>query len=194
MALSSLRPLREISTGFRIRLIVRMYLPFFSIFVEGKIISTITNIQYMSLTERINNDIKEAMKAREKEKLEALRDIKAKLLLEATSGADGVTEAAENKIVLKLHKQRMESYEIFKQQGREDLAEAELFQSKVIEAYLPKMMSEDEIRAAVREKMAAVGATGPQDLPKVMGPIMGQLNGKADGKVISEIVKQELNK
>ncbi|MBI3134192.1 MAG: GatB/YqeY domain-containing protein [Bacteroidetes bacterium] len=148
----------------------------------------------MSLTERINNDIKEAMKAREKEKLEALRDIKAKLLLEATSGADGVTEAAENKIVLKLHKQRMESYEIFKQQGRNDLAEAELFQSKVIEAYLPKMMSEDEIRQAVREKIAAVGAAGPQDLPKVMGPIMGQLNGKADGKVISEIVKQELNK
>lgn len=148
----------------------------------------------MSLTEKINNDIKEAMKAREKEKLEALRDIKAKLLLEATSGADSVTEAAENKIVLKLHKQRMESYEIFKQQGRADLADAELFQAKVIEAYLPQQMSEDDIRKAVREKMAAVGATGPQDLPKVMGPIMGQLNGKADGKLISEIVKQELSK
>lgn len=148
----------------------------------------------MSLTEKINNDIKEAMKAREKEKLEALRDIKAKLLLEATSGSDGVTEAAENKIVLKLHKQRMESYEIFKEQGRADLADAELFQAKIIEAYMPKMMSEDEIRKAVQEKIAAVGATGPQDLPKVMGPIMGQLNGKADGKVISDIVKQELNK
>lgn len=148
----------------------------------------------MSLTEKINNDIKEAMKARETEKLNALRDIKAKLLLEATSGAASVTPEAENKIVMKLHKQRMESYEIFKQQGREDLAEPELFQAKIIENYLPKMMSEDEIRAAVREKMAAVGATGPQDLPKVMGPIMGQLNGKADGKLISEIVKQELNK
>jgi len=88
----------------------------------------------------------------------------------------------------------MESYEIFKQQGRADLAGPELFQAKIIEAYLPKMMSEDEIRQAVREKMAAVGATGPADLPKVMGPIMGQLNGKADGKLISEIVKQELNK
>ncbi len=148
----------------------------------------------MSLTEKINNDIKEAMKAREQEKLNALRDIKAKLLLEATSGSGGVSEEAENKIVMKLHKQRMESYEIFKQQGRADLADPELFQAKIIEAYLPKMMSEDEIRQAVREKMAAVGATGPADLPKVMGPIMGQLNGKADGKLISEIVKQELNK
>ncbi|MBK9590693.1 MAG: GatB/YqeY domain-containing protein [Crocinitomicaceae bacterium] len=148
----------------------------------------------MSLTEKINNDIKEAMKAREQEKLNALRDIKAKLLLEATSGTGGVSEEAENKIVIKLHKQRMESYEIFKQQGRADLAEPELFQAKIIEAYLPKMMSEEEIRQAVREKMAAVGATGPADLPKVMGPIMGQLNGKADGKLISEIVKQELNK
>jgi uncharacterized protein YqeY len=148
----------------------------------------------MSLTEKINNDIKEAMKAREQEKLNALRDIKAKLLLEATSGTGGVSEEAENKIVIKLHKQRMESYEIFKQQGRADLADPELFQAKIIEAYLPKMMSEDEIRKAVQEKMAAVGATGPADLPKVMGPIMGQLNGKADGKLISEIVKQELNK
>jgi len=148
----------------------------------------------MSLTEKINNDIKEAMKARETEKLNALRDIKAKLLLEATSGSGGVSEEAENKIVIKLHKQRMEAYEIFKQQGRTDLAEPELFQAKIIESYLPKMMSEEEIRKAVQEKIAAVGATGPQDLPKVMGPIMGQLNGKADGKVISEIVKQELNK
>ena len=148
----------------------------------------------MSLTERINNDIKEAMKAREKEKLEALRDIKAKLLLEATSGADSVTEEAENKIVLKLYKQRMEAYDIFKTQGRQDLADAEMFQAKIIEAYMPKMMSEDEIRKVVQDKIAAVGAAGPQDIGKVMGPVMGQLSGKADGKVISEIVKQELAK
>jgi uncharacterized protein len=148
----------------------------------------------MSLTEKINNDIKEAMKAREKEKLEALRDIKAKLLLEATSGADSVTEEAENKIVLKLYKQRMEAYEIFKAQGRQDLADAELFQSKIIEAYMPKMMTEDEIRKVVQDKIAASGAAGPQDMGKVMGPVMAQLSGKADGKVISEIVKQELSK
>jgi len=148
----------------------------------------------MSLTEKINNDIKEAMKAREKEKLEALRDIKAKLLLEATSGADSVTEEAENKIVLKLYKQRMEAHDIFKQQGRQDLADAEMFQAKIIETYMPKMMSEDEIRKVVQDKIVAVGAAGPQDMGKVMGPIMGQLAGKADGKVISEIVKQELNK
>lgn len=148
----------------------------------------------MSLTDKINNDIKEAMKARESEKLNALRDIKAKLLLEATSGSGGVSEDAENKIVLKLHKQRMEAYEIFKQQGRSDLADAELFQAKIIENYLPQMMSEEEIRKVVQEKISAVGAAGPQDISKVMGPIMGQLSGKADGKLISEIVKQELNK
>lgn len=147
----------------------------------------------MSLTERINNDIKEAMKAREKEKLEALRDIKSKLLLEATSGSGTVSEEAENKIVLKLHKQRLETYEIYTQQGRPDLADAEMFQAKIIEAYLPKMMSEEEVRKVVREKIASVGASGPQDMGKVMGPVMGQLNGKADGKVISEIVKQELS-
>ncbi|MBK7130493.1 MAG: GatB/YqeY domain-containing protein [Crocinitomicaceae bacterium] len=147
----------------------------------------------MSLTERINNDIKEAMKAREKEKLEALRDIKSKLLLEATSGSGTVTEESENKIVLKLHKQRLETYEIYTQQGRQDLADAEMFQAKIIEAYLPNMMSEEEVRKVVREKIAAVGASGPQDMGKVMGPVMGQLNGKADGKVISEIVKQELS-
>lgn len=148
----------------------------------------------MSLTERINNDIKDAMKAREKEKLEALRDIKAKLLLEATSGGAGISEEVENKIVMKLYKQRIEAHDIFKQQGREDLAAAETFQAKIIEAYMPKMMSEDEIRKVVQEKIAAAGATGPQDISKVMGPVMGQLNGKADGKVISDIVKQELSK
>jgi len=149
----------------------------------------------MSLTEKINNDIKEAMKAREKEKLEALRDIKAKLLLEATSGSGSeITEDAENKIVIKLYKQRIEAHDIFKQQGRQDLADAELFQAKIIEAYMPQMMNEDEIRKVVQEKISATGATGPQDMGKVMGPIIAALNGKADGKVISEIVKQELNK
>lgn len=149
----------------------------------------------MSLTEKINADIKAAMLAKEKEKLAALRDIKAKLLLEATSGSGAeVSEETENKIVLKLHKQRLDSYNLYIEQGREDLAADEKFQADIIEAYLPKMMSEDEIRSEVQNKIAAVGATGPQDMGKVMGPLSKELAGKADGKVISGIVKEELGK
>ena len=148
-----------------------------------------------SLTERINDDIKTAMKAREKDKLAALRDVKSKLLLEATSGGDGnVDEATENKVVMKLYKQRMDTYDLYIKEGREDLAADEKFQADIIKAYMPEMMSEDEIRKVVAEKITAVGASGPQDIGKVMGPIMGQLNGKADGKLISSIVKEELNK
>ncbi|MEO9534266.1 MAG: GatB/YqeY domain-containing protein [Crocinitomicaceae bacterium] len=148
----------------------------------------------MSLTDRINTDIKEAMKAKEADKLAALRDIKSKLLLEATSGGGEVSEDAENKIVMKLYKQRMDTYDLYVKEGREDLAKDEKFQAEVISAYMPEMMSEDEIRKVVQDKIAAMGANGPQDIGKVMGPIMGQLNGKADGSVISSIVKEELNK
>ncbi|UKN03340.1 GatB/YqeY domain-containing protein [Paracrocinitomix mangrovi] len=148
----------------------------------------------MSLTEQINEDIKTAMKAKEADKLAALRDIKSKLLLEATSGGGEVTEDTENKVIMKLYKQRMDTYDLYIKEGREDLAADEKFQAEVIAAYMPEQMSEDEIRKVVQEKIAAVGASGPQDMGKVMGPIMGQLNGKADGKVISDIVKQELNK
>lgn len=149
----------------------------------------------MSLTNRINEDIKVAMKAREKEKLAALRDVKSKLLLEATSGGDDeIDEATENKIVVKLYKQRMDTYDLYMKEGREDLAADEKFQADIIKAYMPKMMSEDEVRRVVQDKIVAMGASGPQDMGKVMGPIMGQLNGKADGKLISTIVKEELNK
>lgn len=148
----------------------------------------------MGLTEKINNDIKQAMLAKEKEKLAALRDIKSKLLLEATSGAGEVTEEVETKVIMKLYKQRIETYELYKEQGREDLAAEELLQAEIIKAYMPEMMSEDKIRAAVREKIAQVGATGPQDMGKVMGPLSKELAGKADGKVISTLVKEELAK
>ncbi len=149
----------------------------------------------MSLTERINEDIKTAMKAREKEKLAALRDVKSKLLLEATSGGDGeVSDEAANKIVMKLYKQRMDTYDLYMKEGREDLAVDEKNQAEIIKVYMPEMMSEDDVRKVVQEKIAAMGATGPQDMGKVMGPIMGQLNGKADGKLISALVKEELNK
>jgi uncharacterized protein YqeY len=148
----------------------------------------------MTFTERINNDIKSAMLAKEKEKLAALRDIKSKLLLEATSGPDAqVTEEAAIKICLKLHKQRMETHALYVAQNREDLAAEELFQAQVIEAYLPKMLSEEEIRQEVRQTIAAIGATGPQDMGKVMGALTSKLAGKADGKVISSLVKAELS-
>ncbi len=148
----------------------------------------------MSFTEQINADIKAAMIAKEKEKLAALRDIKSKLLLEATSGAGEVSDEAAMKIVLKLHKQRMETYDLYIKQGREDLAADELFQAKVIENYLPKMMSEDEIKVEVAAAIEQTGANSPQDMGKVMGVLTSKLAGKADGKVISTLVKEALNK
>jgi len=149
----------------------------------------------MSLTDQINNDIKTAMKARDSKTLTALRDVKSKILLEATSGSGAeVSDEVAGKIVMKLYKQRMDTYNLYIEQNREDLAEDELFEAKVIEAYMPKMMNEDEVRKIVQDKLAALGASGPQDMGKVMGPIMGQLNGKADGKLISSIVKEELAK
>jgi len=148
----------------------------------------------MSFTEQINADIKAAMIAKEKEKLAALRDIKSKLLLEATSGAGEVSDEAAMKIVLKLHKQRMETYDLYIKQGREDLAADELFQAKVIENYLPKMMSEDEIKVEVAAAIEQTGANSPQDMGKVMGVLTAKLAGKADGKVISTLVKEALNK
>jgi len=148
----------------------------------------------MSLTERINQDIKTAMLAKDKDRLSALRDIKSKLMLEATSGSGEVSEEAANKIVLKLHKQRTDTYALYIEQNREDLAADELSQAKVIEEYLPKMMNDDEIREVIAAKIAAVGATGPQDMGKVMGPVSGQLAGKADGKRVAELVKEALAK
>lgn len=149
----------------------------------------------MSFTEKINSDIKSAMLAKDKEKLAVLRDIKSKLLLEATSGASGeVTEEAAMKICMKLHKQRMETYAIYIAQGREDLATEELFQAKVLEEYLPKMISEEEVKAEVLAAIASTGANGPQDMGKVMGVLSGKLAGKADGKIISMFVKEALAK
>jgi len=148
----------------------------------------------MSFTEQINADIKSAMLAKEKEKLAALRDIKSKLLLEATSGSGDVSEETAIKIVMKLHKQRMETYALYIEQNREDLAQDELFQAQVIEAYLPKMMSEDEVRAEVIATIASTGAKSVQEIGKVMGVLTSKLAGKADGKVISTIAKEELGK
>ena len=144
----------------------------------------------MNLADQINEDIKTAMKGGDKEKLMALRDIKSKILLEATK--DGSSEVTDDKvmsILTKLNKQRMESIEIFKAQGREDLVEEEQKQAAVIQAYLPQPLSAEELEKAVKEIIAQVGASGPGDMGKVMGVASKSLTGKADGKAISEMVK-----
>ncbi len=147
----------------------------------------------MDLTEKINSDIKTAMLAKEKEKLNALRAIKSALLLEATKGGDGaIDEETGIKILQKLHKQRMEAADIYRGQNREDLLAEEMLQADVIAAYLPKPLSTEELEAAVRAVVAEVGAAGPGDMGKVMGVASKQLAGKADGKSISEMVKKVL--
>jgi uncharacterized protein YqeY len=147
----------------------------------------------MSFTERINADIKSAMLAKEKEKLAALRDIKSKLLLEATSGGSSeVTDETAIKICVKLHKQRMETHALYIAQNREDLAAEELYQAQVIEQYLPQMLTEEELRAEVLAAKASTGAQGPQDMGKLMGVLSAKLAGKADGKAIAAMVKDVL--
>jgi uncharacterized protein YqeY len=148
----------------------------------------------MGLTEQINEDIKTAMKSGEKDKLMALRDIKSKLLLEATKeGSDGsVDDTRAIAILNKLYKQRMESIEIYKQQNREDLIAEETKQAEVIGAYLPKALSAEELESAVSAVLAEVGASGPGDMGKAMGAANKALAGKADGKAISEMVKKLL--
>jgi len=147
----------------------------------------------MTLTEQINGDIKTAMKAREKEKLAALRAIKSALLLEASKDGSGeVSEEAEMKILQKLHKQRKDAAALYEEQDRPDLLEDEVFQAGVIEAYLPAQMSEEEIGEVVKGIIAKTGASSPADMGKVMGAAMGQLAGKADGKIISMLVKKYL--
>ena len=147
----------------------------------------------MNLTEQINQDIKAAMLAREKDKLEALRAVKAALLLEGTKDGSGeVSDDAGLAIIQKLVKQRKDASTIYKEQGREDLAKDEDFQIEILSVYLPAQMGEDEVRKVVQDTIAQVGATGPQDMGKVMGPVMGKLKGKADGQLISALVKEEL--
>jgi uncharacterized protein len=149
----------------------------------------------MSLRTQIDNDIKTAMLAKNKEELEALRGIKSLILLaETEKGGNGeVSVDAENKLLMKAAKQRKESAEIFTQQGRQDLAQKELFQLDIISRYLPKQLSEEELIAAVKQVIAETGASGPQDMGKVMGAATKKLAGQADGKQISELVKKILS-
>lgn len=149
----------------------------------------------MSLKQQIDNDIKNAMLAKNKEELEALRAIKSLILLaETDKGASGEISAdTENKLLQKAVKQRKESAEIFQQQGRQELADKENFQLEIISRYLPKQLSEDEIANELKKIIQQVGAKGPQDMGKVMGAATKALSGKADGKQISELVKKILN-
>lgn len=149
----------------------------------------------MSLKERINTDIKAAMLAKEKEKLTALRAIKSMILLaETEKGAvEEIGQDAELKLLMKAAKQRKDSVEVFRAQGREDLAEKEQGELDVISKYLPQQLSEDEVKDELRKVIETVGATGPQDMGKVMGAATKALAGKADGKTISALVKTLLN-
>lgn len=147
----------------------------------------------MNITEQIQNDIKEAMKAKDREKLTALRDIKSKLLLEMTKDGSGdVDESAGMKILNKLYKQRTEAAAIYQEQGREDLAASELSEAEVIKAYLPEQLSEAEIESKVAAIIADTGASSMADMGKVMGAASQAMAGVADGKIISGIVRKLL--
>lgn len=148
----------------------------------------------MALDATIMADLKEAMKAKDKVALEALRAIKTAILNEKTAaGAKEMTDVDELRLLTKLRKQRVESATIFREQNRLDLAETEEAQIEVIERYLPAMMSEDEIRAKVSEIIAATGTSSMADMGKVMGQATGAMAGRADGKVISGIVRELLS-
>jgi uncharacterized protein len=149
----------------------------------------------MSLEKLINDDIKAAMLARDKQKLEALRAVKSAILLAKTDkgGAGEIEEDAEMKILQKLVKQRRESAEIYKQQNRAALAEEEIFQLSVIEKYLPSQMNEEEVKKIIKEIIAETGAASIKDMGRVMGLATKKLAGKADNKLISGLVKELLN-
>jgi len=148
----------------------------------------------MSLKQQIDADIKQAMLAKNKEELEALRSIKSMILLaETEKGVSAeISSETESKLLMKAAKQRKESAEIFQKENRAELAQKELTQLEVINRYLPKQLTEGEITTEVKKIIEQVGAKGPQDMGKVMGTATKQLAGKADGKVISELVKKIL--
>ncbi len=148
------------------------------------------------LFDKVSNDIKTAMLARDKVTLEALRGIKKEFLEARTAkGSDGnLADETAIKILQKMVKQRKESAQIYSDQNRNDLAEIELAESTVIEKYLPAQITDAELEASVAAIIAQVGATGPQDMGKVMGVASKQLSGKAEGRLISEKVKALLPK
>jgi uncharacterized protein YqeY len=151
----------------------------------------------MTIQEQIISDIKDAMRAKEQDRLRVLRSLKAKLMEKEISERKGgeakLTDEQTVEVLMKAAKQRKESIDQFEEGGREDLAENEKKELVLIEEYLPEMMSEEDVRKVVQEKIKALSASGPEHMGKIMGPLMGQLKGKADGSMVSRIVKEELN-
>lgn len=148
----------------------------------------------MSLEQKINQDIKAAMIAKDSVRLRGLRAVKSAILLAKTekAGIEELTEDAEIKVLQKLVKQRKESGEIYKSQNREDLFQIEFEEQQVIEEYLPKQLSKEEIEAVVKSIIEETGAAGMKDMGKVMGLANQKLAGQADGKTVSEVVKASL--
>ena len=148
----------------------------------------------MRLEEKIQQDIKAAMLAKEREKLESLRAIKAAILLAKTAdGSESIADDALVKIIQKLVKQRKVTAVIYKEQNRPELAEKELMEASYMEVYLPKQLSEEELTAEIKKIIAEVGATSAKEMGKVMGVASKALAGKADGRAISTIVKSLLS-
>lgn len=151
----------------------------------------------MALKDQIMADLKQAMKDKDKDKLRVLRSLKSKILereiSERKGGEATISDEQAIEVLMKAAKQRRESIEQFEDGGRDDLAEAEKEELEVIESYLPKMMSEDEVRDAAREKIDELGAETMADMGKVMGVLMQELKGKAEGSTVSKVVKEELS-
>ncbi len=150
----------------------------------------------MSLKDQITEDIKAAMKSGDKVRLETVRSIK-KVILEKEaavrpSGQTSLTEAQEMEVLVQLAKQRRDSIEQYQKAGRTDLADQESQELAILEEYLPKQLSDEEVEQAIDAIIAQVGATSAKDMGKVMGPAMQQLKGKADGKKVQELVKAKL--
>lgn len=149
----------------------------------------------MEFEQKINEEMKAAMKSGDKLRLETIRSIRAGILSFKTSGADHeMNEDDAQKILLSEAKKRKDAIEMYKQGGRTDLSDKESAELKIIEEFLPKQMSDDEIREFVSKLVAEIGAEGPQQMGKVMGPAMKQLRGKADGNAVQAIVKEILSK
>ena len=148
----------------------------------------------MNLFDKVSDDIKKAMLARDKVRLEALRGAKKEFLEAKTAkGANGeLTDENATKILVKMVKQRKESAKIYQENNRPELAENELAEASVLEEYLPKQLSAEELEAELKKIIAEVGAEGPKDMGKVMGAATKQLAGRAEGRAISETVKKLL--
>lgn len=149
----------------------------------------------MSLKSTIESEIKQAMLNKDKDRLRALRAIKSQILLAETEKGGGgeLSEDAEMKLLTKAAKQRKDSIEVFEKQGRDDLAATEKSELAVIESFLPKQLTEEEVEVEVKKVIEEVGASGPQDMGKVMGAATKKLAGKADGKMISTLAKKLLS-